>query len=130
MRNMMIDRWLAAASACLIAFAGEAQLVLDNSQSPEYFVQNVLLGGGVVVSNVTFNGVPGTTPTVQMGSFNGTNSNVGMTQGIVLASGDINVAQGPNNSSGNTLPPSGLNLPGDPDLTIALGGNYTTNDAA
>ena len=33
----------------------KGQLVLDNTMTPEQLVQNVLLGGGVNVSNITFN---------------------------------------------------------------------------
>jgi hypothetical protein len=64
--------------------------------TPEQLVQNVLLGGGVQVSNVTFNGMPGTTVHEQIGSFDGTNCSLGLPAGIILATGDIAVAQGPN----------------------------------
>ena len=105
-------------------------MLVDNTITPEALVQNVLLGGGVTVSNVTFNGMPGNVPTIQAGSFDGTNCNVGMATGIVLASGDVNVALGPNDNNGDTEPPGGLLIAGDADLTQALGGTFTTHDAA
>lgn len=116
--------------ALLMTHDLRAQLVVNNTLTPEDLVQNVLLGGGVTVSNVTFNGLPGNLATIQAGSFDGTNCNVGMNEGLVLASGDVNIAVGPNNDGGATLPLGGMNLPGDPDLTQALGGGFTTNDAA
>jgi hypothetical protein len=74
MSNM--KKWMAAI-ACIIALNAGAQLVVDNTQTPEYLVQNVLLGGGVTVSNVMFNGLPGTVANPQIGSFDGTLCNVG-----------------------------------------------------
>lgn len=120
-----------AALAALTGGALHAQLVVNNTVTPQSLVEDVLLGGGVTVSNVTFNGVPGGTANVQAGSFDGSACNVGMPDGILISSGDINVALGPNNSSGLTLG-AGAGA-GDPDLTQLLntgGGGYTTNDAA
>lgn len=117
----------------IVPSIGFPQLVLDNTQTPAQLLSNVLLGSGVSVSNVTFNGAPATTVTVQAMEFDGTGCNVGMTGGVFLCSGDANMAIGPNNSSGMTLPGGGLGLGGDPDLTQLLntgGGTYTTNDAA
>lgn len=112
---------------------GFGQLVLTNTMTPEQLLQNVLLGSGVAVSNVTFNGAPATAVTVQAMEFDGANCNVGMSGGVMLCSGDCNMAVGPNDTGGNTLPPGGLGLGGDPDLTQLLnsgGGAYVTYDAA
>ncbi len=120
-----------AAIVCLPALDAGAQLVVNNTVTPQDLVENVLLGGGVTVSNVTFNGVTGTIANVQAGTFDGTNCNVGMTDGILISSGDINVAIGPNNNGSATL--GAGSGPGDPDLTQLLnegGGTYNTNDAA
>jgi hypothetical protein len=46
----------------------------------------------VTVSNITFNGVDGAPATSQAAFFDGTNCNVGMTEGIFLGSGSIGVA--------------------------------------
>jgi len=72
-----------------------AQLTVNNTLSPTQLVQNVLLGSGVTASNITFSG-----NAMQSGSFNGTASNIGFTSGLVLATGDINVAVGPNSLGG------------------------------
>ncbi|MBK6893449.1 MAG: hypothetical protein IPH00_09965 [Flavobacteriales bacterium] len=47
----------------LLAAAGptavvQAQLSVNNTVTVQYLVENVLLGGGVTVSNITFNGMP------------------------------------------------------------------------
>ena len=126
----MKARMLGLALLSTIATVAEAQLVIDNTQTPTDLVQNVLLGSGVQVSNVTFNGLANPPVTPQMAAFDGTNCNVGMASGIILCSGDANMAIGPNNAGGSTLPAGGLGLGGDPDLDQALGGGFTTFDAA
>lgn len=51
-------------------------------------VNNILLGAGVTASNITF--TPAGGESVQLGFFNGTNSNLGLDSGIVMSTGDIN----------------------------------------
>ncbi|MBS1583819.1 MAG: choice-of-anchor L domain-containing protein [Bacteroidetes bacterium] len=105
----------------------QAQIVLDNTQTPEQLVQNVLLGGGVQVSNITFNGAPANVLTEQMGAFNGTNCNVGITSGIILATGNMNVAVGPNDE------PAYSNGGGDydaDDADLEILSGIDVNDAA
>ena len=101
-----------------MAVAANAQLTVDPTLTPEDLVQNVLLGGGVTVSNVTFNGQPGNIvdPNAQIGSFDASMANVGVTNGVVISTGDIGVCVGPNDQSDATVPQGGLNTPGDPDL--------------
>jgi gliding motility-associated-like protein len=93
----------------------QSQIVIDNTQTPDDLVQNTLLGAGVIVSNITFNGAPGNTANDQIGHFNSANSNVGLSQGIMLASGDVHVADSPNSSPGLTLGGPGTSGT-DPDL--------------
>ena len=52
-------RWISLFGLSAVAYCAQAQLTVDPSMTPEFYVQNVLLGGGVTVSNVTFNGQPG-----------------------------------------------------------------------
>lgn len=117
----------------LSLFAGlsgqvSAQIVIDNTQTPEWYVQNVLLGQGVTVSNITFNGGSAQTVTEYVGSFDGQNSNIGLNGGLMLATGDVSMAVGPNNNGGMTL--GGGNFgQSDPDLDAIVGG-AGTNDAA
>ncbi len=103
------------------------QLQVDNSQTPTDLVQNLLAGPGVQISNVTFNGASGNTSNAQIGSFNGTNSNIGLNSGLILCTGDIAVAVGPNNTDNATLGGGFLGA-SDPDLDILA--NNNTNDKA
>ncbi len=95
-----------------------SQLVVSSVGTPQQLTQN-LFGGGVIISNVTL-----TAPGGSWGTFDGINSNIGLDSGIILTSGKIANAVGPNTSgSVGTL----YYAPGDPDLT-ALSGSVT-NDA-
>jgi len=88
--------------------------------SPQQLVQNVLLGAGVSVSNIQYTG-----SLSAIGSFIGTSSNIGIPSGIILATGNISDAIGPNNSGFAGLD---LSKPGDQQLTNIAG--YDTYDAA
>ena len=97
------------------------QLTVDNSMTPEELVRSILAGQGVSVSNIKFNGVPGNQVNDQIGSFNGASSNIGLTSGILLATGRIEVVTGPNTVGDATLPPSSPHNIPDPDLRLLAG---------
>src|SRR6185295_1433985 len=78
-----------------------------------------LVGSGVTISNITLN-----CPNGGWGSFDGTNSNVGLDAGIILACGDKINAPGPNNTQGIT---TDFQTGGDADLTALA--NQDTYDA-
>jgi gliding motility-associated-like protein len=106
----------------------QAQLTVTNTQTPAWLVQNLLLGPGVTVSNITFNGVPANAVTEQAGEFNGVNTTLGIGQGLILATGNVANALGPNDSGSSTL--GGGNFgQSDPDLAI-LSAPQVVNDAA
>lgn len=107
--------------------AAQAQLTVNNTLTVEQLVQDYLLGEGVVVSNITFNGQPGNQVNAMIGGFNGVNCNVGMNGGIVFCSGDAQGPVGPNDSGGNTEGGGNVDL-NDVDLETIIGGQV--NDAA
>ena len=72
-----------------------------------------LLGQGVLVSNVVLTGA-----NAGAGVFEGGASTVGFATGIVLSSGNVNDAKGPNNSDSTT---TSRGEPGDPDLRVLAG---------
>lgn len=75
----------------LSAFSMRAQLVVTPGGAPATIV-NSLIGGGMTVSNVTMN-----CPTVAYGTFsNGNTTNLGLTNGVLLTTGDATMAVGPN----------------------------------
>ena len=106
----------------LMAAPAAAQLVTDNSITAEEALVDYLLGEGVEVSNITFSG-----DLDQIGSFDAQNTNIAITDGVMLATGNIDVAIGPNDAGGAGLG-GGNNGAGDPDLTALS--TFNTNDAA
>lgn len=90
----------------------EAQLNVTPNNSGQQLA-DVITGNGVVVSNVTFG-----CPNGAAGTFLGTGSNIGIDRGILLTSGDVNIAVGPN-SSGSSGQDN--NAPGDADLDVIAG---------
>lgn len=102
----------------VLSFNGFGQLLVSNALTPLQWVQNVLVGQGVQVSNVTYTGAG-----VAAGTFSGT-SNIGLASGVILTSGDINLAPGPNNNTSAGFDNSGG---GDPDLAAVANG--VINDA-
>jgi chitodextrinase len=87
--------------------------------TPEQLVQS-LLGAGVSVSNVKFTGA-----SQSAGFFAGGGPIIGFDQGVMLSSGYIQNAIGPNLSASNS---ADLALPGDPQLDALIPG-YQTYDA-
>jgi gliding motility-associated-like protein len=100
---------------CVLAVSNIfGQLVVTNNETPEDLVQNYLVGSGVVVTNVEFNGMPGTVIDPQIGFFDALNTNLGIDSGLILSSGMVTDAIGPNNASG--MGTDFFTSLGDPDL--------------
>lgn len=115
-------------AALLVGTATQAQLTIQTNLTPEQLVRDVLVGSCVEVFNVTFNGQPGTILNEQAGKFTaGANVNLGLPTGVILGSGNVLGAVGPNNSGSYSLGGGNFNF-GDPDLTTLSG--VTTHDAA
>ena len=80
-----------------------------------------ILGSGITISNVTYNGA-----NVASGTFTGgVSSGIGMESGIILTSGDASLAPGPNSQDGAT---GSNSYSGDSDLDNLIPG-YNTYDA-
>ncbi len=110
----------------LALFSGlRAQLVTNNSLNTQGLVQNILLGNGVTVSNVTYNGSP-----VAIGQFTAANTNLGISSGIVMTTGTT-LPNGDGPQGPNDQPSSGVdnNMGGFPLLSQAIGGTQTYNAA-
>lgn len=91
-------------------------LFVSSNITPEQMVQEILIGGGVVTSNIEYTG-----NNVSRGKFWGGPGNINIEEGILLTSGNVNKAPGPNNA-GNAGFDAGE--PGDPDLN-AISGSST-----
>jgi len=98
---------------------GRAQLTVDASLSAVELAES-LAGSGVTISGVLLD-----CPALAHGSFNGTGSFLPLDSGIILSSGLIATAIGPNDEGA-----AGTDMfwPGDPDLDL-LPGVANTNDA-
>ena len=97
-----------------------AQMEVDNSLTPEDLVE-ILVGEGIEFSNVTFEG-----DLNQFGSFINAND-IGIGSGIILATGDCEFAENPNNQGGGSL--GGGNSGASDDDLDAIS-NVNTNDKA
>ena len=87
----------------LCVTSAQAQLLVTSADSiqqctPEWLVRNVLLESGVTVSNVRFNDSSDIIDCNSIGYFDTGNSptNLGIEAGLILATGGVSVAVGPN----------------------------------
>jgi len=90
--------------------AGLCQVTVNNNNSTvEQYVQNSLIGSGVSVSNIQFNGGSSNITNEQLGSFQDNNGlTTGLNSGFIMGSGDVQLAGQSNTSNGATLGGSGL----------------------
>lgn len=86
-----------------------AQISVTNATSIQQLVLDELIGPGISASTIVFTG-----DSMAIGTFTGS-SNLDINEGIIIASGRINVAIGPNNYNGAT---EGGGSNGDADLSI------------
>lgn len=120
-----MKRSLLALAALSFATGGFAQLIVSTSLTPEQLVQDVLVGTGVQVSNVTYNGFFVSQPQVGSGSFtNGNTTELGLPAGIILASGQAQHTADPASDFMSDQNGTGS----DPDLAILASDNV--NDRA
>lgn len=116
-----MTRSLLAIMALASAVGANAQLVVNTTLTPQQLVENVLVGSGVTVSNVKFNGMVVSTPQDGSGSFtNGAATNLGLDAGVILSSGLAANLAGPASYFGSDQ----LGTGSDPDLlAITTPGN-------
>ena len=124
--NLKKQHFIGAIGLALMATSAQAQLVVSTNLTPTQLVQDVLLGSGITVSNVEFNGIlEPTTAQPGTGSFVATGTNLDIPSGIILTTGFAQGIPGPQtNFQSDQLVP---NL-SDPDLETISG--LTINNAA
>lgn len=103
---------------CLGLVSGSTQSLSIQSGMSADSVLNTLFGAGVTVSNVVLT----CDTAVAMGRFQNGMSSIGLNDGIILSTGDIQSAVGPNSIGGTT---GILGTPGDADLSSLMGGMST-----
>ena len=84
-----------------------------------YLVKNILLGNGVIASNITFSG-----DDTAIGYFNGTASNIGIDSGLLITNASILAAPGPNNTPSWTYSWPRCATYHDSDLAALIGVPY------
>jgi gliding motility-associated-like protein len=98
----------------------KSQLAVTTGSTASQLVNNVLLGPGVVATNIQYTGA-----TQAAGFFYGLASNIGLKSGVILSTGKVISAIGPNNTTSVT---SQNGQAGNPQLTQICG--QPTRDAA
>ena len=106
---------------------GQVAVTSSSGQTAASLVTSVLMGNGVSVSNVRFNnqtGVLNSSTGAQLGTFTnnlGVFPGLGFSSGLIVTTGNINIAPGPNNSgsAGNSVS-SGMSCP---ELANLVGGS-------
>lgn len=94
----------------LLNATGAATLAVQGGQTAETLIKETLVDGECFdVENVTYAGVQS-----QIGTFSNGSNNIGFSNGVIIATGNINVAPGPNDDD-NASAGFGL-LTFDPDL--------------
>lgn len=127
--SIYISKYIIAKKLSLLAIfllfitKSNAQLVTTGGMNAAGFVENVLLGGGVIVTNVSFVGSNNA-----IARFDGSNSNIGLSYGIVITTGTAFGNQagpvGPNN-----LQDAGIDN-GLPGTTLLEEGGAKSHDAS
>jgi gliding motility-associated-like protein len=90
MKKHSSGKLLAALALIAAGPAATAQITTDNAMSPEELVQQILVGSGVQVMNVTYNGqagLPGGQAAI--GSFTSSSTLLPIPYGLVLSSGGV-----------------------------------------
>lgn len=118
---------IALAIILLMPILSISQISIQNTQTPSQLVQNVLLGSGVTAFNIKYNGVPASANLIQpnVTYFNSNGTSFPISSGVLLSSGNGNIAIGPNNN-GAAGDSDGTNVINDPDMD-AITPNSMTN---
>ena len=99
----------------LLVNAVHGQVNVDNAganANPSILVPDVLTGGGVSTSGTAFVG----NVFNQIGYFTDSSSSIGLSSGVILCTGNSNLAENPNSSTSTTDPVGGFGTSTDPDL--------------
>lgn len=104
--------------AALFCGNAQAQIHVNDSISIHALVNDVLLGGNLTATNITYNGVAADAiETYQAGSFTSTDSPFSIAEGVVMGSGGVRHL-----NPGQLFTPTD-NFQNDPDLMVLSGHN-------
>jgi gliding motility-associated-like protein len=115
----------------IISNAFFSQVAVTNNQTVAWYIQNVLLGANVTVSNITYNGSAANANIAQVsvGQFTNPAQQIGLPGGMIMATGNATLAAQTNNGGGVSLGSAGNQPAGnDPQLQTILGSTTTQYD--
>jgi hypothetical protein len=110
-RSLLLKRSSALSAAMLTVSALSAQLLVTPEPADSNLIFS-LAGPGIVVENAVR-----VCDSVGSGFFNGSGTTLGLNDGVLLTSGSIDNAIGPNTSNGTSF---SQGMPGDPDLDALM----------
>ena len=84
----------------LLSGSAFSQLVTTSNLTVEQYVQQVLLGQNVSVSNITFNGGSANVVSASVGGFDCVDCNMSIPSGFAMTTGDVAGLVGPNSVGG------------------------------
>lgn len=106
---------------CFVSIQSIAQMVATGATNTQQAVE-LLMGEGVEAFNIQSTGAAN-----QVGSFTCNNCGIGFPSGMIVATGNVAVANGPNNTGAGTLGGGNFGV-SDPDLAMLV--NSSLHDAA
>lgn len=124
--NYEVDMQMLSVIKYLLIFLGiafhqqlTAQILVSNTDTPKFLVDSVLMGSGVVATNLMVNGNLQNADSVspQIGYFEKDTSGFPLLRGIVLSTGNVNEVPGPANDFASNMMGGGS----DPDLVTLAG---------
>lgn len=89
-------------SICTTAFCQYVTVQSVNGQNPNQVINNHLSGEGVYISNGMFNNSAGNITYPQLGTFSYTGTGFPFHSGLVMTTGNVSVAAGPNSSGSSS----------------------------
>lgn len=112
--------------ACVFVTGALSQITVDATQSPSSLVQNVLLGSGIVATNVKYNGslANANIPQSNVTRFSAPGTTFPLASGVLLTTGQGVAAIGPNNSLTYSMGGTPL-VNTEPDLIAIANGSVT-----
>ena len=99
--------------------ADQAVLEVQGGFTAQELIENVLVGGGCFqISDLSYDGQSN-----QIGTFSNGLTNIGFSEGVILATGDISVAVGPNDEDGASFG-FGIGTPDNDLSTLTTGATF------
>eukprot|EP00051_Salpingoeca_urceolata_P030977 m.493371 g.493371 ORF g.493371 m.493371 type:complete len:747 (-) comp36726_c0_seq1:3-2243(-) len=117
---------LVSAFSILLGTSAISQITVTNTQTPADLINNILTGSGVTATNILVNGSAAQANAIQPNAayFNQNGTSFPITDGVILSTGNANVAVGPNNAGGESNN-AGTSVITDPDIAAIAAANIT-----